>query len=331
MITHFKSFVGVLSEELFKLIEDSPKFKKLAEQVLTDMGEYGLEMRGIANATGISEEEILFVNMMYEIEGGCTSIVAQDADGHVVHGRNLDFGLFFGEDWKHLQWTLTEDLRPLLRNVHFVRGKTSLYDSTVFLGYVGSLTAVKKGGFSVTVNTRYDSTHWAALLAFLEGKGSGNFLSLLLREVFVHNSTYSEALDTIRNAKLLGPAYVIIGGTARGEGAILERGATNVVGERLLADEAAKGRNSVVETNWDFGKDPFFDDRRSPAEHCLSERFNENITFSGLFSVLAARPNRNRLTTYTALMSAAKGELEAYLQFCKELECAPWKAETLMV
>ncbi|CAE7381010.1 Asah1, partial [Symbiodinium necroappetens] len=133
MITHFKSFVGVLSEELFKLIEDSPKFKKLAEQVLTDMGEYGLEMRGIANATGISEEEILFVNMMYEIEGGCTSIVAQDADGHVVHGRNLDFGLFFGEDWKHLQWTLTEDLRPLLRNVHFVRGKTSLYDSTVFL------------------------------------------------------------------------------------------------------------------------------------------------------------------------------------------------------
>eukprot|EP00439_Symbiodinium_sp_Y106_P040659 s125_g5.t1 len=292
MITHFKSLVGVLSEELFKLIEDSPKFKRLAEQVLTDMGEYGLEMRGIANATGIPEEEILFVNMMYEIEGGCTSIVAQDADGHVVHGRTGD--------------APNADLRPLLRNIHFVRGKASLYDSTVFLGYVGSLTAVKKGGFSVTVNTRYDSTHWAALLAFLEGKGSGNFLSLLLREVFVHNTTYSEALDTIRSAKLLGPAYVIVGGTARGEGAILERSATSVVGERLLADEAAKGRNSVVETNWDFGKDPFFDNRRSPAEHCLSERFNENITFSGLFSVLAARPNRNRLTTYTALMSAER-------------------------
>lgn len=47
--------------------------------------------------------------------------------------------------------------------------------------------------------------------------------------------------------------------------------------------------------------------------------------------MLAARPNRNRLTTYTALMSAEKGELEAYLQFCKELECAPWKTDTLMV
>ena len=52
-------------------------------------------------------------NMAYELEGGCTSIVAQDAEGHVLHGRNLDFGLFLGEDWRHLQWTLTEETRSL--------------------------------------------------------------------------------------------------------------------------------------------------------------------------------------------------------------------------
>mmetsp|Transcript_61649 Transcript_61649/g.137623 ORF Transcript_61649/g.137623 Transcript_61649/m.137623 type:complete len:411 (+) Transcript_61649:4-1236(+) len=331
MIAHFKSFVGLLSSEIFKLMEDSEKFKKIAERVLDEMGEYGLEMRGIANATGIPSEEVLFLNMMYEIEGGCTSIVAQDENGHVFHGRNLDFGLFFGEDWRRLQWTLTEDLRPLLRNVHFVEGHVPLYSSTIFLGYVGTLTAVKKGAFSVTVNTRYDSSHWASLLAFLEGKGSGNFLSLTLRDMMVQNSSYAEALKTIQTAPLLGPAYVIVGGAKSGEGAVIERSANGIAGQRLLADVASKGVNSLVQTNWDFGKDPFFDNRRSPAEHCLTERFNTNITFPGLFSVLSARPNRNRLTTYTALMSAETGDLEAYLQFCKELECAPWMTATVMV
>ncbi|OLQ09005.1 Coiled-coil domain-containing protein 39 [Symbiodinium microadriaticum] len=95
MITHFKSFVGVLSEELFKLIEDSPKFKKLAEQVLTDMGrklgrrsEYGLEMRGIANATGMRLRE-----------------------GAPPSSPKMQMAMWYmaGEDWKHLQWTLTEE------------------------------------------------------------------------------------------------------------------------------------------------------------------------------------------------------------------------------
>ena len=34
----------------------------------------------------------------YEIEGGCTSIVAQDADGHVVHGRTGDAPNAVGTD-----------------------------------------------------------------------------------------------------------------------------------------------------------------------------------------------------------------------------------------
>jgi len=31
-------------------------------------------------------------NMMYELIGFCSSTVAQDAQGNVWHGRNLDFG-----------------------------------------------------------------------------------------------------------------------------------------------------------------------------------------------------------------------------------------------
>lgn len=324
MITHFKALLGGLSKDIFKLLEDSSKMKVISERVLKEMGEYGLEIRSIANATGILVEDLFAYNIAYELEGGCTSIVAQDDHGRLIHGRNLDFGLFLGEDWKRFQWTLTEDLRPLLRNVRFVRQNRTVFKSTVFLGYVGTLTAVKQGGFSVTVNTRYDNSDWAALRAFLEGKGSGNFLSLLLRDVMVGNHSFSEALATMRSAKLLGPAYVILGGTGRGEGAVLERGATAVVNETLLSDVAKQGFNSVVQTNWDYNKDPWYDNRRSPAEHCLQERYNRNITFEGMFSVLAAHPNRNRLTTHTALMSAETGDCEAYIQFCNDTLCAPW-------
>ena len=32
----------------------------------------------------------------------------------------------------------------------------------------------------------------------------------------------------------------------------------------------------------DYNQDPFYDNRRSPAEHCLRERFNDHIDFKGL-------------------------------------------------
>ncbi len=40
--------------------------------------------------------EIVFYNIFYEISSLCTSVVAEDQNGNVFHGRNLDFGLFLG-------------------------------------------------------------------------------------------------------------------------------------------------------------------------------------------------------------------------------------------
>lgn len=268
--------------------------------------------------------------MMYEVEGGCTSIVAQDAQGNIMHGRNLDFGLLFGEDWKHLQWTLTEDLRPLLRNIRVMRGGQVVFNTTVFLGYIGIITGSKTGSFSITLNSRIKFERWTDLLAFLEGKDrTGQFLSLAMRDVMTTNSSYSEALDIIQNVKLLGPAYVIIGGASLGDGAIVAREATAVVGHWLLNDAVKAGQNSLVQTNWDIPHEPWYDNRRAPAEHCLRERYNTQIDFRGLFQVLSAHPNRNRLTTHTVLMRPQNGDYEAYFQVCNEPLCAPWLSESL--
>jgi acid ceramidase len=331
MLGMFKDMAGLVSKEIFALIEDSATYKKLTQEVLADLGDYGLEMRGVANASGLPVEDILFYNMMYEIEGGCTSMVVQTSEGKVFHGRNLDFGLLFGIDWSKLQWSLTEALRPILRNVRFVRGNKVLYDSTVFLGYIGAFSGVKRGSFSLTINTRYDSSKWAALIAYLKGTDrSGHFLTLTARDLLESADTYDQALASIQATKILGPAYVILAGTKAGEGAMVARGANEIVNQTLLGDAAKIGQNFIVQTNWDYGKDPIYDNRRSPAEHCLEDHYSQTIDFKGVFTVLSARPNRNRLTTHTVLMSPETGDLESYIQFCNETECAPWMSEVVV-
>lgn len=323
---HFKRMLGQASQWLLDLLEDSRRFQQVTRDVLDYLGEYGEEMRGVASASGLSEEDVLIFNMMYEIEGGCTSIVAQDPSGRLVHGRNVDFGLFFGEDWQHLQWSLTEALRPTIRNVRFIQGGKEVFNSTVFAGYVGLLTGAKYQGFSLSVNSRIRlGDRWQHLRDFLLGRDrSGHFLSLLLREVMIRNQTYSEALEVIEGARLLGPTYIILGGSKPGEGVIVARNYDSVYKRWLLSDAAAGGRNSIVQANWDRPDDPWFDNRRAPAEHCLTEDFNDHIDFRALFEVLSSHPVRNRLTTYTALMSTQSGAYEAYFQFCDEPECAPW-------
>jgi acid ceramidase len=64
---------------------------------------YGTEMKGLATAANIPLGDIVFYNIFYEIFTLCTSIVGQDTQGNVYHGRNLDFGLFLG-------WDLTNDV-----------------------------------------------------------------------------------------------------------------------------------------------------------------------------------------------------------------------------
>ena len=61
--------------------------------------EYLEELSGLAECINSTLGELILLNMMYEMTayGGsdnkaCTSIVATLANGHIIHGRNLDYG-----------------------------------------------------------------------------------------------------------------------------------------------------------------------------------------------------------------------------------------------
>ena len=57
---------------------------------------YGDEMKGISLVTGVPLGEIVLYNIFYEVSSFCTSVVGQDQNGTIFHGRNLDFGGFMG-------------------------------------------------------------------------------------------------------------------------------------------------------------------------------------------------------------------------------------------
>ena len=79
--------------------------------------------------------------------GLCTSVVAQQADGSIVHGRNLD-------------WNLNPSERKLVINVNYVQKGRIVYTSTQPIGFVGVLNGIRHpdasgtGGWSFSMNAR---------------------------------------------------------------------------------------------------------------------------------------------------------------------------------
>ena len=290
----------------------------------------GAEVQGIAKATGIELGRLLLFNMAYELFGFCTSIVAQDAAGHVWHARNLDFGLWPAFDWKTMAWKLTETLRPLLFNANIQRGGKTLFTITSYAGFVGVHTGYRPGAFSATINSRYDNRFDAGIFNYIKGKVNRKekvIITAMVRSAMEHNATYAAALETVQRSQLVGPAYVILGGTQPGEGAVVTKEDNTTLSTWTLGD-ARKYNDTffVLQTNYDRWKKPLFiDDRRGPGRACMKQMGDGNISGASLFNVLSGVPTLNRLTTFSVMMSPARGLYEAYEQHCEidhRLTCA---------
>jgi len=290
--------------------------------------DYGAELQAIATATKIPICEIIVYNLAYEILGGCTSVVAEDAAGNIHHARNLDFGLgpFNGSE---MQWQLTDALRPLIFNVNFTKGGNVLFSGVHYAGYIGALTHVKKGAFSLTIDSRFDDSFEKFLIKWLTNKSdTANFLTFMTRQAFETQNSYTDALNYLTTKNMVGPSFIIVGGQAAGEGAVITNAPNRTksldvwpISQGLPKDKPFY----VLETNYDhWANPPFFDNRRAPAEDCMNKLGQAGVTKEALYNVLHAYPNRNRLTTYTTLLNVKEGSMETSLQYCLEKDCPPW-------
>ncbi|XP_016147492.1 N-acylsphingosine amidohydrolase (acid ceramidase) 1a isoform X1 [Sinocyclocheilus grahami] len=281
------------------------------------------EIKGIAAVSGIPLGEITLFNIFYEVFTVCTSIVAEDFNGNIYHGRNLDFGLFMGWDRQNKTWTLTEKLKPLVVNFNFQRGNKTVFKSTNFAGYVGMLTGIRPGEFSLTTNERFNlDGGYVGILEWIFGKRDGMWMGFLTRKVLENATSYEDAKGQLSLTKLLAPAYFILGGNRTGQGCVITRTRINTLDIWELYMKL--GRWYVLETNYDHWEKPMiFDDRRTPAMKCMNQTTQANISLASIYDVLSTKPVLNKLTTYTSLMEVSTGSLESYIRDCPN-PCTPW-------
>ncbi|XP_050714635.1 acid ceramidase-like isoform X2 [Eriocheir sinensis] len=283
---------------------------------------YKEEIEGIASATGLPVSTVTLYNIFYEAFTLCTSLVIQDQSGHLYHARNLDTGVFLGWDARNHSWTVAELLKPMAVRLRWTKNNATVFESLSFSGYVGVLTAVKKDAFTFSLNKRFALN--GGFLGLLEWllfhDHDQRWVSFLTREVMEKATSYTEAWQALSTPRLLAPVYFILGGTQPGEGCIITRDRDNFD----LATLGESGEWFLVQTNYDHWRSPpFFDDRRTPARHCLSAGGVQQASPALLYNVLSTRPVLNKGTVYTALMDVRSGEVHAWRRACPD-PCWPW-------
>ena len=266
---------------------------------------YNYEIMGIAESIeGVNMGDVILGNTLYEITafnhgklGGfkaCTSIVAESANGTIIHGRNLDY-------------SLGSILQKLTITVDFQRGGATVYTGTTYAGYIGLLTGQRPHAYTITLNERDKGQVWMNALEAL-ANGMGAVASIHIRDALANEGfDYETALVFLADRPLIAPCYIIIGGIKPSQGAVITRDRVAVLDFMKMNTE--KGNWYVLETNYDhWVTPPPDDDRRDPGIKHMNEMGRGNTSEAGLFNVLSLAPVLNNRTTYTVVMSAAHPE-----------------------
>jgi hypothetical protein len=278
-------------------------------EVERKLGQYGLEIQGMAKRIGMPNGDLVLVNLIYEITAKCTSIVAQDESGSIYHGRNLDYGMRSGGG------PFTDLLRSIAIEVHFMKNNSLAYMATTFAGYVGVLTGERPGYFTYSIDEVVVGPMYAELLSVLDGllNPNAHVMGFLIRDL-LENSTFTQAVQVMGHYEIVAPAYFILGGMQSGEGVVITRQRNRPVDFWWLDSPT---RWYLVETNYDHWlPPPPNDDRLDPANDCMNQMGQAALSLRSLYDCLSVEPVMNNMTTYTAVMHAAEAKYECYVRRC---------------
>ncbi|CAB4015127.1 Hypothetical predicted protein, partial [Paramuricea clavata] len=187
------------------------------------------------------------------------------------------------------------------RSILYKNGKL-VYSGITFAGYIGILTGQKPLAFTVTLDERDKGYLWENIFQLLLAKTTpvGFFLRSLLAN---EESNFDYVIKQISQVEMIAPAYIIVGGVKKGEGAVVTRARIETLDVWKL--NVSDGRWFLVETNYDHWKPPpSSDDRRHPAIKAMNQMGQKNVGVKGLFQVMSTKPVLNNSTVFTSIMSA---------------------------
>jgi len=319
IVTTYKNQYGPLIAWLDKTIP--PAVQKLIDPIFENFDQYipapfGDEIRGVAQVlqtVGIDMGKVVLLNLIYDLTApgfhisrendnglgvlACTSIVAQAQNGQILHARNLDYSI--------------DGLKNITIQVDFQRNGTTIFSGTHFAGYVGILSGMRAGGWSVTVDERDRDGPGTVIDNILHLFKGGHSLGFFLRSALETNKTFDEAPNAATSVHLLAPVYLIMAGTKTNEAAVITR-------DREKPDDVWRLSLptvwNLVETNYDHWK-PSGDTRAATAIKGMATMSPANVTLDGMFAVISTPPVLNRGTAYSTKMNPATGFYETWIRF----------------
>jgi len=219
--------------------------------------ELAAEIRGVAKLTGITEQAIQAVQMLYELQTlmipienvtlpwrgpGCTGIIATSSiDGMVYHARNLDF-------------SPKEFMQNLTYQAKFTRGGVEVFRAQMIAAYSLIVTGAKMGpnGFAIETNTRYTDHRGGneeMLHNLLVEKRPLN--NWVVRKTLETAADYEAAVTALSTTKFVATQYAIVSGVKKGT--ILARNPDGVAKALVLGQDNFECRDDyIIITNFDY-------------------------------------------------------------------------------
>jgi hypothetical protein len=115
------------------------------------------EITGMADILGVESHIAIMINYVYEFTSFCTSVIARQEDGLIMHLRMLDFDF-------------PNDTRNITYVAEFFNGDSYAYEAVMFGGLAAMQTGFKRGAFSISLNQRTPSNE-DSIIDFIENTG----------------------------------------------------------------------------------------------------------------------------------------------------------------
>jgi hypothetical protein len=259
--------------------------------------EYYTEISGMAPALGLDAKLLLMTQYVYEFTAFCTSVIAQDANGKIIHSRNLDFA-FAGP------------MRSITYEAVFMRDDKELFRSVMFAGLTGVFTGHREG-FSISLNERKPSWRtnpWDFLLNLGDIFLGFPQVSHVIRDTLTECSNYECAFNRLATTRQIAPSYYAVSGLKGQEGAIISRDRYGVAHIDMISDN----RWFVSQTNDDHWTG-VCTIRCSYVRETMASIGQANITGDAMVNMLKQWPSNNEHSIYNVLMINADQVFDAQL------------------
>ena len=165
--------------------------------------EYLEEIEFIASISKFSPNEVLIVNLYYDVLKfyfGCTAFAIEN-NGQILHARNLDW------------WTKNNLLSKHSKIFNFQKDGKTIFKTVGWLGFVGALSGVKVGKFSLTLNAVLSN----------DNPEIATPISFFLRDVLTKANSFKEAKKLLENTIISSDCLLLLSGIKSGEMAVIER------------------------------------------------------------------------------------------------------------